>query len=124
MVAITVSPAPRIPRSAADGPCVRLVAPRSRPTGLGGAHRLVGVAALVLVVALAVAYLLRAPALDTSGAIPVQDTVHVVAEGETMWSIAGAVAPAGEAATYVERLVEVNGSATAVPGQVLELPVP
>ncbi len=41
-----------------------------------------------------------------------------------MWSIAGDVAPAGEAAGYVERLVAVNGTASPAPGQVLALPVP
>lgn len=132
MVAITVCPSPHAPRSARPAHTpgragvhdTRLhVAPSPRPTGVG-AGRAVGVGVLVLVMVVAVGYLMTAPALDTSGAIPVQDTVHVVAPGETMWSIADAVAPAGEAATYVERLVEVNGTAAPAPGQVLELPVP
>ena len=116
MVAITVCPpSPHVPRLH--------VAPRSRPAGIG-AGRALGIGLLVMVVLLAVGYLATAPALEASGAIPVQDTVHVVAPGETMWSIANTVAPAGEAATYVERLVEVNGTAAPAPGQVLELPVP
>lgn len=123
MVAITVCPSPHAPRSPRPAPARLHVAPRPRPAGIG-VGRMLGIGILVLVVVAAVGYLLTAPALDSSGAIPVQDTVHVVAPGETMWSIANAVAPAGEAATYVERLVEVNGTAAPAPGQVLELPVP
>lgn len=123
MVAITVCPSPHV-RSARPGGVLVPMASRRQPTGIGiGAGRVL-TSILVLVVILAVGYLVTAPALDTSGAIPVQDTVHVVSSGETMWSIAGAVAPAGEVGPYVERLVEVNGTAAPAPGQVLELPVP
>ena len=123
MVAITVCPSPHAPRSArSNGARLHLV-PRPRHVG-NSTGRVLGIGILVLVVIVAVGYLMTAPALEASGAIPVQDTVHVVAPGETMWSIANTVAPAGEAATYVERLVEVNGTAAPAPGQVLELPVP
>lgn len=78
----------------------------------------VAVAALVAVVVLALS--------PSSGAsvdgIPVDGRTHVVAAGETMWSIASELAPAGEAAVYVERLVAVNGGASVTPGQVLTLP--
>lgn len=78
-----------------------------------------GVVAIVAMVSLMLSEPLAEP-----GTIPVAETTHVVADGETMWSIALDVAPAGEAATYVERLVAVNGGALVVPGQVLALPVP
>ena len=127
MVAITTLPAPRAPRSAPDAPPAPPAPPALRLVATGGRTGTrwpLGAAALVLVLAIAVGYLLSAPAVEPTGGAPVQDTVHVVGSGETMWSIAGEVAPAGEAAAYVERLVEVNGSATVVPGQVLQLPVP
>lgn len=123
MVAITfpTSPAPAPARAAAPGR-LQLVPPLHRSTSRPG--RLLGALALLVVLVAAVGYLLSQPALQPTGAIAVQDQVHVVAPGETMWSIASEVAPAGEAATYVERLVAVNGSATVAAGQVLELPVP
>lgn len=79
----------------------------------------VAAALLALAVVLAAAYLATTP--TTSPGAGVAGT-HVVAEGETMWSIAVANAPAGEAAGYVERLVEANGGATVAPGQELLLP--
>lgn len=123
MVAITfpTSPAPTPARDTAAGR-LQLVPPLHRSSSRPG--RLLGALVLVAVLVVAVGYLLSQPALEPTGAIAVQDQVHVVASGETMWSIASEVAPAGEAATYVERLVEVNGSATVAAGQVLELPVP
>ena len=135
MVAITTNPAPRHHRSAAERPVptgpahvgpapLRLVPPPDGTRSRLDAVRVFALTAAAVVLVAAVGYLLSAPALGTSGAVPVQEEVHVVAAGETMWSIAGDVAPAGEAATYVERLVEVNGSATVVPGQRLRLPVP
>lgn len=80
---------------------------------------LVAGALLALAVVLAGAYLVRTPPVA-----PAAEVTHVVAEGETMWSIAVAHAPAGEAAGYVERLVAANGTATVAPGQQLTLPQP
>lgn len=132
MVAITAfptaiaAPAPRRP-----APVTRPTTPlRSVPAPATAGRRLAGVgrgvswAVVALVAVLAVAYLaLSGPAPAVEG-IPVQDATHVVAPGETMWSVANEIAPAGEAAAYVERLVEVNGTATVTAGQVLVLPVP
>ena len=117
MVAITTAPSPRRPAGN-----LRLVAPPVRD-GVSWA-RLLAVAVAVLVVAAAGTYLVRAEPAAAPGTAPVLDTTHTVAEGETMWSIANEVAPAGEAATYVERLVAANGGAAVTPGQVLTLPVP
>ncbi len=127
MVAITfpTSPAPGLGPGhdyAAAPARLQLVSPLHRSSSRPG--RLLGALVLLAVLVAAVGYLLSQPALEPTGSIAVQDQVHVVAPGETMWSIASEVAPAGEAATYVERLVEVNGSAAVASGQVLELPVP
>ena len=118
MVAITTAPSIARP----SGPGLRLVDPRSA-VGTSWA-RLAAVVLAVVVVGLAATYLVRAEPAPAPGSVALLEATHAVAEGETMWSIAEEVAPAGEAATYVERLVEVNGTARVVPGQVLELPVP
>ena len=77
-----------------------------------------GLAVVLAAVALA---LTPAPAPGASAA----DTSSYVAEaGDTMWSIAVAHAPAGEAATYVESLVAANGTARVAPGQAVVLPAP
>lgn len=77
---------------------------------------------LAVVAFLGVAGLLMIEPLAEPGTVAVAEATHQVAEGETMWSIALDIAPAGQASTYVERLVQVNGGATVVPGQVLRLP--
>lgn len=117
MVAITTT-APLRNRSTADGrPRLTLVPAPDRP-GVSWV-----VTALVLVVvAVAFTFLARSAPLDAATPARTAGT-HTVAEGETLWSIARDVAPAGEAATYVERLVEVNGAQVSS-GQVLVLPVP
>lgn len=68
----------------------------------------------------AVLALAALPALDLSTS-RVSGT-YVVTEGDTIWSIASEMAPAGGAAGYAERLVEMNGSSVVAAGQVLELP--
>lgn len=122
----TLGAASLAPRSApgARRPALQLVpepgaAPRTvvgRPLG-----SVVATALLVLGVVLALAYLVTtpdaAPGSGTAG-------THVVADGETMWSIAVEHAPAGQAAGYVERLVAANGGATVAAGQELVLPTP
>ena len=121
MVAITTPPAVHRPRPTA-APRLRVVAGRpvagTRPAG-----RIALAAVLLAVLAVAALYLVQADPVPAAGTVPVLDT-HTVGPGETMWSIAGEVAPAGEAAAYVERLVDVNGTARVAPGQVITLPVP
>jgi uncharacterized ferritin-like protein (DUF455 family) len=46
----------------------------------------------------------------------------VVQPGDTLWSIAAATAPDLDVRLAVDRLVEANGRAPLVAGQVLELP--
>lgn len=81
--------------------------------------------AAIVVMLLAVAYLaMSAPATPGATGAPATLDAHVVAEGETLWSIAQQIAPAGEAGTYVERLADSNDGATVVVGQRLTVPVP
>lgn len=95
-----------------------------RPTRRRAGVSWVVAAVAVLVVVLSAAYLVQAGPTPAAGEIPLLESTHVVAPGETMWSIASEVAPAGEAATYVERLVAANGGASVAPGQTLVLPRP
>jgi hypothetical protein len=46
----------------------------------------------------------------------------VVQPGDTLWTIAAAVAPDVDVRITVDRLIERNGRAPIVPGQELELP--
>lgn len=103
-------------------PVLTLVpAPSAGPRTVAGRPlaSFVATAILALAVLLAGAYLVLTPTVAPGAAFA---GVHVVAEGETMWSIAVEHAPAGEAAGYVERLVAANGSATVAAGQELTLP--
>ena len=91
--------------------------------------------ALVLVLAMVVALTVLAtaalarfaggdpsPAGDPSnGAVTAAPTV-VVAPGDTLWSIAAAVAPDTDVRITVDQLIELNGSSPIVPGQELVLP--
>jgi hypothetical protein len=92
------------------------------PAHVGHRRRVVGLlvgALLALAVVLAAGYLVRTPPTAAPAT-----TTHVVAEGESLWSIAVAHAPAGEAAGYVEQLVAANGTATVATGQTITLPQP
>jgi LysM repeat protein len=117
-------PAPSRPDRGARRPSLTVV-PHHRPAARTVAGRsvasVVGAAFLALAVLVAVAYLASTPASAPGASLA---GTHVVAEGETMWSIAVEQAPAGEAAGYVERLVAANGGAVVTPGQELLLPTP
>ena len=110
-----------------SGPGVRRPALTLVPAPSAAARTLAGrplgavvaTALLALAVLLAGAYLVLTPTVAPGAATA---GIHVVAEGETMWSIAVEHAPAGEAAGYVERLVATNGSAVVAAGQELSLP--
>lgn len=78
------------------------------------------VAAAVLVVALG--YLALSPVPGDPTDVDVSDTAYVARPGDSMWSIALDVAPAGTASAYVERLVAVNGTSVVEPGQSVVLP--
>jgi hypothetical protein len=60
------------------------------------------------------------PAAAPSAAGPA--AVHVVQPGDTLWSIAGQIAPDTDVRITVDRLVELNGGAAIVVGQRLVLP--
>lgn len=123
MVAITTQPAPlRLPMPARSvgRPALHIVDDLDQAPATWG--RFLAMALLVLATVLAVGYLIQADPAPASGTVTMG--THVVAEGESMWSIARSVAPVGEAAIYVERLVEANGTGTVSVGQVLQLPIP
>ena len=89
------------------------------------------VVALLLVALVAALTLLAGPALarlaggDPSPAAGVSApaTAQVVVQpGDTLWSIAAAVAPDADVRITVDRLIALNGGAALVPGQVLQIP--
>jgi len=123
MVAIALPTPPALDRSRRQLPSggtgrghLRLVADADRTARPIGA--VLTALVLALAVVLAGAYLVRTPAPSPGS----RTATHVAAEGDTMWSIAVAHAPAGDAARYVEALVEANGSARVSPGQAVTLP--
>lgn len=84
------------------------LAPPLRLTRRG---RLVATLAVALLVMLAVAtgvLLISHQALAGDGARAVPATYHVVLPGETLWSIAGQVAPDADRRDTIERLIEFN----------------
>lgn len=110
------------PGPGAGRPALALVPPVGSGAATSSRRSLasvVGAALLALAVVLAVGYLATTPTTSPTASV---DGTHVVAEGDTMWSVAVAHAPAGEAAGYVERLVDLNGGAAVTPGQELLLP--
>ena len=50
---------------------------------------------------------------------PPQVVTHIVERGDTMWSIAGEIAPDRDPRSVVDALVEAHGSAALIPGQTL-----
>jgi LysM repeat protein len=80
---------------------------------------------LVVVAAVAVTLLgLGAATAGRASGGPATTTV-VVQPGESLWQIAGRVAPGGDRRVTVDRLQKLNdlGSSVVVPGQVLVVPV-
>ncbi len=122
--ALRAAPSARRPVPGRGRPALTLV-----PTGAAVPRAVAGrslgsvVAAALLLLAVlgAVGYLVTTPTVAPGTATA---GTHLVADGETMWSIAVEHAPAGAAAGYVERLVAANGSASVAPGQELVLPTP
>jgi LysM repeat protein len=62
--------------------------------------------------------------LGSHGAVPVSSRTYVVRPGDSLWSIATAVAPARDPRLVVDEIRQVNGSGSTrlVPGQVLSVP--
>lgn len=122
MVAVTSLPAAATRRTPARSHASLRVVPQVH--GLGSSvprHLRTAALAFVLVVAAALALALaRMPQVDLSSTRTVG--THVVAPGDSMWSIAVEHAPAGGAGGYVERLIEANGTARVSAGDVVVLP--
>ena len=63
-------------------------------------------------------------AFGASHASPPPGSVYVVQPGDTLWSIARELAPAGDVRAEVDRLADLNGTAALQPGQRLRLSAP
>lgn len=119
----------------------RSVQPGRRPAGLGVAppvrppvaacsigyarRRTTALLLLALVSAVAVAVLLALQAAATGDGVPRQTAVVEVHSGETLWDLAGRVAPQSPPGAVVARIRELNGlrGSTLHPGQPLLVPV-
>lgn len=109
-----------------QAPVLRLVAGAgSRRTDLAvyRRRRLVAlvVVGLVLAAALAVGSMLLTR-VGSAGSVPQGRQVHVVAEGETYWSIAADHAHGADLRVAVDELVDVNGARLLLAGDRIELP--
>jgi hypothetical protein len=101
-------------------PSVSVVRSASRSTAA-----LWQIALAVMGVALVIALVLMGPVPGVGSPAAAASASSVVAtSADTMWSLAVEHAPAGEAAIYVERLIERNGTAVILSGQLVVLPAP
>jgi hypothetical protein len=84
-----------------------------------------GAAALLLIVTIAAGVLLIGQqAVAGDQARPMPASYHIVVPGDTLWSIAGAVAPRSDRRDTVARIAEFNALGTVVlrPGQRIAIP--
>ncbi|MFZ4518842.1 MAG: LysM peptidoglycan-binding domain-containing protein [Microthrixaceae bacterium] len=80
-----------------------------------------GVALVVLLVAANVVATVM-PAASGAGAVPVSSATYRVLPGDTLWSIAGQVAPGVDRRIAVDQLADLNGGTVLRAGQALRLP--
>ena len=131
-----------VPASTAGGPTARAEVRLRLIQGGGGApgptaatYWVRRAAAFVLLVTCVVAVAVGAQAAlrplvaspggggPTTPGVTRSDADHVVAPGETLWSVAAAITPAGrDVRATVDELVALNGSASVRVGQGLALP--
>ena len=130
----------RPPTRSAPRPALRLVTAEGGRTidtpvdlGIGPIHVAAAIAALVLCLLLALAIgngafaslspaPASAPAAAGAGSSASAGSHVVVRAGDTLWTIARRLQPAGDVRPLVDRLVELNGSAPLQPGAQLTLP--
>jgi hypothetical protein len=110
----------------APAPVLRLPVATYRRRQLVAGLLLAVVAFLVLTFA---AHALRSPGTHPAGgagfgAQPIAQVQVVVEPGDTVWSIAEALAAGEDVRPVVDAIVEANGGATLVPGQRLDLTLP
>jgi len=98
----------------------------ARPTGATYRRRrlLVLGAALVLAALVLAAVSSLQPSPPTLDVEPAATVTYVVEPGDTVWSIAAALAPDADPRPLVDEIVEANGGARLDVGQRLELRVP
>jgi LysM domain len=112
---------PALDGSSFAGPTTALVRPEPVPlrlTARGRAVLLVAAAAIGLAVVVAAWFGASSSAAPAPSAPPTQVVVH---DGDTLWSIAGRIAPNRDPRAIVDQLLRVNqlDTPTLVPGQVL-----
>jgi hypothetical protein len=86
---------------------------------------LLGLAGVVMALVLLASAVLAGSAgggPPTAAAGTSSEAVHVVQPGDTIWSIARSLEPAGDVRLVVDQLVELNGGAPVAVGQRLLLP--
>jgi LysM domain len=86
----------------------------------------IGIVGLVLLAVLAGVLLLGRPAQAGSQSHPIRASYRVVLPGETLWQIAGEVAPNADRRDTVAKIIELNAlpGAGVLAGQRIAVPVP
>ena len=125
MISMT-APRPAPPAALAGLGAAAAGRPRPALTAARRRRRLLAVAstATVALAIAAVAGLTGGGHPAAGGSSPSPAKVHVVAPGDTVFTIAAAHAPERDVRLVVDELVELNGRAAIVPGQRIILPPP
>jgi Tfp pilus assembly protein FimV len=120
---MSLEPAPWAAPPAAARAAIRRAATTRQRSQRAAARRRGRLAGVAVVLGLGIAAAHAGTALGgTSLATPERGPrviTHVVAPGETLWQIAGELAPGANRRAVVDALVEARGGATLVPGETI-----